>query len=572
MSNRPLAALERCHLAYGPGLAQARLVLLRQLDRTRLSTAGQVRRLHEALCFLRAYPDDGQVLRQVERMLARFERRADLRMHRDELAYSGIAGTTIWFPFFYPTARWVAARWPDALRLDRTDAVAEESLAKLLPALMSPLEAHALRESHMRGFRALDRLRGTRTDATFLIERVTAMPGNEITREAFYDLINPSCELLATRYSPSRTRAWFSGGPQGFRTRPIGKTGSTGSTRPDLRKEIRRAPRGIARLGGAQAQGLVDLARESMVTRERDLDAFAHGNPRDTWLIDDGEGLAFALIGMVPARRVALPAIYGGLTLQNGVPIGYHQSDVIGRGVAVSFNAFDTFRGGESAHVFARYLAALHAMFGATGFSIEPYQLGRGNDEGIGSGAWWFYRKQGFRPRARTALRLAASENARMQRDPVYRSSEEMLKRLAEHYLFFELEPSRPNPLILPAAIGLKVGAFLARLSDDRDRAQALAGERAQRACAASRLDLSGAERRAWDSLAPLLAMLRCDRWPPTERRALLRLVRAKAAPSEMAYVRALREQPRLLQRLAGWSRGWSQNVLPHGDRGGLIR
>ena len=104
---------------------------------------------------------------------------------------------------------------------------------------------------------------------------------------------------------------------------------------------------------------------------------FAYGNPRDVWLVDDGDGLAFALIGMVPERRAALPAIYGGLTLQNGVPIGYHQADFLGRSAAISFNTFETFRGGESAHVFARLLAALHAFSGATSFSIEPYQLGR---------------------------------------------------------------------------------------------------------------------------------------------------------------------------------------------------
>ena len=156
MTARPLADLERLRDRYTPDSAASKLALLRTLARSRLRTADQVRRLHEVLCFVRAWPDSAVVLREVERLLAGFGRRADLRAHRDALAYSGIVGTVIWFPFFYPTARWIAQRWPDALRLDRNDTVADKSIGKLLPALVAPLEAHALREAHLAGYAALD--------------------------------------------------------------------------------------------------------------------------------------------------------------------------------------------------------------------------------------------------------------------------------------------------------------------------------------------------------------------------------------------------------------------------------
>ena len=70
-----LRALERVRADYGGGAAATKLSLLHGLAARRLETAGQVVRLHEALCFLRAYPDDRRVLAQVERMLARFDRR-----------------------------------------------------------------------------------------------------------------------------------------------------------------------------------------------------------------------------------------------------------------------------------------------------------------------------------------------------------------------------------------------------------------------------------------------------------------------------------------------------------------
>ncbi|MDH4062637.1 MAG: hypothetical protein OEU94_17645, partial [Aquincola sp.] len=112
MSMAPLAALERMRLTFGAGVAERRLSLLQSADRTRLATAGQVRRLHELLCFIRAYPDDARILAQAERMLGHFSARGDLRAHRAALADSGIAGTAIHYRFFHAQAQWLADRWP----------------------------------------------------------------------------------------------------------------------------------------------------------------------------------------------------------------------------------------------------------------------------------------------------------------------------------------------------------------------------------------------------------------------------------------------------------------------------
>ena len=534
MSARALTALERWRERFAPGLAARKLNALRELARTTLRTAEQVRRLHEVLCFIRAYPDDASVLHQVEQILSGFARRRDLRTHREALAHSGIAGTVMGYPFFYPTAHWLSRRWPDALRLDRSDAVAEESIAKSLPALMSMIENHALRESHLPGYKALDALRGTRTDATFLLDRVATMPGDSYTREAFYDLINPSCELRPGEGTPTRTTAAYGGAPRAWQTEPLQQQ------RPDLRREIARAPRTIRRVPSREAQTLITLAREAMITRNRDLDAFAYGNATDVWLCDDGNGLAFVLVGMQPERRTVLQAIYGGLTLKNGVPVGYLQADFLGRTVAVSFNTFETFRGGESATLFGRLLATLQAFSGATSFSVEPYQLGHGNDEGIESGAWWFYFKLGFRPRARAAVQLAAAEARRQEARPGYRSSPDTLRRLAEHHLFLDLDPNQPAPLLLPASIGLCVGAFLTSLAPD-NRAAAL--ERAlemtrERCGLATQRGFTRNERAAWSSLAPLFAALPMHGWSIEDRSALILLARAKGARSERAYAR----------------------------------
>ena len=548
MPARTLALLERMRDEFSPGAGARKLAALRRLASARLATAGQVRRLHETLCFLRAYPDDAALLRQIESMLRGFAARHDLRVHRDELADSGIAGTAVHYPFFYPTARWIAARWPEAFRLDRSDTLAGESIGKVLPALLSPLEAHGLREGHLDGYPALDAVRGERSDATFFVERIVAMPGDERVREALYDLVNPSCVLLGS-HAPARTTAVYGGGPRVWQSRPLRHD------RPDLRAEIARPPRSLRRLGLQEGRTLVTLAREAMITRQRDLDAFAHGHEADVWLADDGHGLAFVLIGTQPERRTALAAIYGGLTLQNGVPVGYHQTDFLGRSAAISFNTFETFRGGESAHTLARLLATVHAFAGPTTFSIEPYQLGADNDEGIASGAWWFYFKLGFRPRARAALQLAGAELRRLRARPGRRSTPATLRRLAAHHLFFELDPVQTTPLLLPGPIGVRIAAHLAGLAaGDRASANELAEAEARHCCGlASLRGFTRNERSAWQRLAPLFAALPLHDWTPGDCAALIRLARAKGARSERRYAQLLAQHRPLERALAAW-------------------
>ncbi len=516
--NKWLAKLERLRDRFDPSFAKAKSALLARLEHSSLASASAVRRLHEVLCFMRAYPDNATVLSHVERMLASFERRSDLVRFRDDLARSGITGTKTWYPFFYPTALWLARRWPRRLRFDRTDAEAQESIARVLPLLLAPIEAAALRELNLPGYQAIDRVRGTTSDATFLVERIAAMPGNAFTREHVYDSINPSCELEPGADTPARSREKFLATPVVFQTALIRRT------RPDLREQIARAPRAVKRCSQTTGQHLLDLARAAMVVRERDLDAFAYGNARDVWIVDDGDGLAFAVIGVEPERRAPVAAMYGALTLRNGVPIGYVQVDLVGRAAAVSFNTFETFRGFEAAFVFARLLAMVHHMFGAASFSIEPYQLGKDNDEGIESGAWWFYFKLGFRPRASDVLSVARAEQARMRARPKHRSNSATLMRLAERHLFFELDPLHQSPL--PA---LPPHVFGARGSDRVQEAARRAG--------VSLRSWSAAERRVWEIWAPLVLLLPLARWSAGERRAFIRIVRAKAATSEREYI-----------------------------------
>jgi hypothetical protein len=283
-----------------------------------------------------------------------------------------------------------------------------------------------------------------------------------------------------------------------------------------------------------------------MVTRERDLEVFQYANPRDAFLVEDDAGLAFAFVGMQAARRLLLPAVYGGLTLQNGVPIGYVQLDLLGRHAELSFNQFATYRDGGAARAFARFVAVTHHVFACDSFSIEPYQLGDGNDEGIGSGAWWFYHRFGFRPRARQARRLAARELRRVRGKPGYRSPPRTLRELARSHLFFSLDPRRKAAL--PRTAGLLRAAARAL---QRIPVAGAGGHRAAAAAAAAdwlgARGLAAGEARALaDRAGIVLALARHGRWSSTERRQLLAVISAKSGVTEREFLARLRRHARL--------------------------
>jgi hypothetical protein len=532
-----LRALERIAREYGAGLAARKLTLLGRLERSSLKSAAAVLRLHEALCFLRAYPDDRAVLARVERMLAAIARRPDLRRHAHALADSGIAGAAIHFRFFSPTAQWLAQRWPAQLRVDWSEFETDGDLGDLLPLLAHPSEQPGLDEFEFEVRDWVARLKGPgETDAAFLLRRFAALPMDEFAREAVYDKLDPPLVLEPGPGTPARTHAKIAGAPPVFQARPLSRT------RPAVRDELARPPLAVREASESEGRALIDLALAAMVTRARDLDAFSWGDPRDVRVVDCGEGLEFAMIGMTPSRRLLLESVYGFLTLKNGVPIGYVLAGALFGSCELAYNVFETYRGAEAATVYGRVLAMTAHLLGADCFMVPPYQLGHDNDEAIDSGAWWFYQKLGFRPRDRGVLALMRAEERRFAARRGARSSPATLRRLAAKHVFFHAGRQRGDVLgVLPLPnIGLRVTDFLARhFGSDRERADLECAREAERILGAGPgRDWTDDERRAWHRWAPLVCILPgVGSWAAAERRALAEVVRAKGSRRESEFV-----------------------------------
>jgi len=558
---RALRELGRVRARYGGGAAARKAALIQLLARTPLRSAAHLVRLHESLVFLCAYPDDDAVRAACDAALAGFGARRDLRRFRRALADTGIAGTDIRYRFFWFTAQWLAQRWPEQLHVDWPEFGNRAELNALLRILLPAAESAALDDVDCAPRAWLEALRGPgETDATFLIRRFAALPADAFTVEHLYERLDPPLVLRARPASaavaalPSRTTDRGPRLPVAYRTGPFERT------RPDLRRALRIPPAGVHSVTEREARQWIDLARQAMVTRSRDLDSFEHGDPRDVRLVDCGAGLQFACIGLVPERRALLDAIYGYLTLQNGVPVGYVLTSALFESACVAYNVFETFRGADAAATYARVLAMIRAQFGATAFAIDPYQLGHGNAEGQKSGAWWFYYKLGFRPVDDGVRAHVRRELARLRANPRHRSTRSTLQALAAAPLF--LHAGRERAAIAGrlkwGQVSLHISAALAvRAGGDREAAVEQALHEAARLLGTRVPRRSDAARRlAWERWAPLVLVLPdVRRWPGSDRAALAPVIDAKGGRRESDFVFAFDRHRRLRRAIATLAR-----------------
>jgi hypothetical protein len=545
-----LRELDRRKAEYGHPAADRKRRLLRVLERGRLGRGRDVRRLHEALCFLRAYPDDAALLAVVERMLRRFAGRGDLRRHRDDLVSTGIAGTPIYFSFFAPTALWLARHWPTHLRIDWDAFEQQEKLEHLLPLLALYCETPGLDEIDLEVREWIQRMKGPReTDAAFLLRRLAQVDMSPVAQEMLFEDLELPLQLAPARDTPARTREKFAGLPIAYQSGPLARS------RPRMPQAVYEPPRATRLLSRPDAQRMIDLARCAMATRSRDLDAFAYADRNDVRLVDCGGGLQFAYIGMVPERRLLLETLYGFVMLKNGVPVGYGVNAALFQSAEVAYTVFDTFRSGEAALMFTRVLAIARHMFGANAFTIEPYQLGDDNEDALKSGAWWFYQKLGFEPRDAAARRIMRRELKRMKANRKHRSTIPTLKRLATANVFLYLQKRRDDVIgVLPLAnVGLRITEYLAeRFGFDRERARRTCSKEAAKLLGVRSLrGFSPGERLAWQRWAPLILILPgVQRWPRADKRELVNIVRAKGGRQESQYALRFDRHRRLRQAI----------------------
>lgn len=425
---------------FAPDTARRIEQLLDRLARKTLNDTDSLFRYHETLLFLRAYPQNASIIRATEKELRDFSNRVAALVEQEidisplqHPDVSGIAGTSVTDTFSFYIVRWLMQRHSTQVAIEWDWFEDENRLAETWPRFMPLLEEDAFVEANVPYREWLSAARKDSSELAWLIEGFDKLPQPEKERAELYN-----SQQLYVRWSPA-----FSASRTGMRL-PVEKfffhRGPLIQRREiDLLKELAQPSPQLKKLSLKDGDRAVDMAREASTVRYRELYGFTHGDPKHVYKTELGRGVELFLMGLPPERRLPLRAYHAAMIYKNGVPIGYFEGLSLFERMESGFNLYYTFRDGETAWLYARTLNVMHHFAGVTSFSLDPYQIGHENEEGIESGAFWFYRKLGFRPMRREALQLAEKEEQKIASRKGYRTSTATLRKLATSPMIFEL-------------------------------------------------------------------------------------------------------------------------------------
>ena len=532
--------------------AQTARVLV-ALGQRQFRTVDSLIRFHEALLFIRSHPQSATAFRNAEKLLATFEERVQALRKAgvdltpfDYIENSGIAGTVLSGVFSFDITRWLVGRHPMEVEADWNGYSKSERLGSTLPRFLPLLYEESLVEANIPYLGWLHSAIGrNRRDLEWLVKRFERLKLSAREKSELFDSLEIRVRWDLAGSRASRTRNMKKPSTAFYHTGPLIRRNEI-----SLDREFQAPPTELKKLNRRQGQAAQDMLRDTTSVRYRELYGITHGDPENVVRADVGRGVEIFLWGLPPDRRLPLRAYHAGFTLKNGVPINYIEGISICERMEIGFNTFYTFREGESAWVYATVLRLLHQVAGVTCISIDPYQIGFHNDEAIDSGAFWFYRKLGFRPTRPDLAVLMAHQEERILSDPVYRTSERALRQLSAGNVVYEAPGSRRGDWdrFSVRNIGLAVQRRMAAEFDgDAERARESSAAHCVRVLDIEPARFNNMERRAFTDFGLVLALIPdLGRWTASEKKKVVQIIRAKVGVDESRYARLLQKHSKL--------------------------
>ncbi len=554
---RKLDHLDQCKHLYGSGCAAKVERLLQSFRNVHFPDAESLVRFHDTVLFLRAFPQSACVSKLADSLLGGIGREvqrlrdfgADLSLFDDE-EFSGVANTVIRDTPTYDVARWMSARYAEHLTVDWNFYEQARQMSSSLTSFVPLLADDCLVEADTPYLTWLaDAAGGENKILSWLLQRIDRSALTPLEKTAAYDALQIEVLWELGELPVSRTLARRNPEHLFYHREPLIQRKQV-----SLADELNSGPLTLRRLSQEEGEEVLNMACELLEVRYRELYGTTRADRANVIGVDVGRGVQLFLWGIPPDRRLSLRAYHAGATLKNGVPVNYFEAISLFEWMEVGFNTFYAFREGETAWIYSKILHLLHQVTGVTCFSAYPYQLGHENEEAIRSGAFWFYRKLGFRPGRLGLLALTEREETKMKRDPSHRTSAATLRKLAAHHAFYEFGDG-PRGLwdtFSTRNIGFAVARKMAHEFDgDPQRLRQAVVEEVCQILGVRTGAWTEAERSALQDFAAVLSLVPDLRqWSTEDKQALVEIIRSKAGPDEVEYLRRLQQHDKLRQAI----------------------
>jgi hypothetical protein len=405
--------------SFGQQETAAKLQLLNAVDVQNLKSKTVLQLYHDTLLFLMTYTDNKQVYTLAQQKLEELQ----LYIQSNEtiqyrLYNTGITGTKLCAAFGFEITKWLRKQYPTNIRIDSFEAP-ETQLQSIVCAMMTKLESEILQDSY---FTWQEWIKPSLAPGETILDGLLSVFDNNNTRPEVKD------ELWTTMGVNTEIQI----------TTPIGLPASL--ILPYFHKELLRKPTKLApatkavkvKLNDAEAAAVLACSRMILVRHLREIDPISFTDARLVSYYQLPRGLSIALMEMIPERRHPIDSYMGYTVFKNGLPVAYAGSWLLFDSGRIGLNIFPAYRGGESQYIFQQILEVHAQVYKLKRFTVDPYQIGGKNSDGIKSGAFWVYYHAGFRPMEQEQLQLANNEAEKIKIIKGYRSPAAVLKQLAK--------------------------------------------------------------------------------------------------------------------------------------------
>ncbi len=552
-----LSELDASKFRHGRGCAAAVETLLTSLKGAHFGDAASLIRFHDALLFLRAFPQSRRVVQLTEDLLSGIAQEvarlsdSDADMNLFDLEqFSGMAGTVISDSFTYEVTRWLVQCYPKQLSVDWDFDEQGRQMAVSLPRFLPLLADDSLVEADTPFLEWMESAAGGADRILpWMLQRLEDTPVTMLEKTAWYDALKVCVAWNLGDSRASRTHARRSPPAIYFHREPLIRRNQV-----SLTDELGAPPLPMRRLPRPDGEEVLHMVRNALTVRYRELYGTTRGDPESVVEADVGRGVHIFLWGLPPDQRLPLRAYHAGITLKNGVPVNYIESISWFEWMEVGFNTFYAFRDGETAWMYSKVLHLLHQLTNVSCFSVYPYQLGDQNEEAIRSGAFWFYRKLGFRPGRPDLLAITRREEAKIASKPEHRTSARILRKLASAHVFHEFGDG-PRGLwdtFSVRTIGLSVQQrMLEAFKGDPEKMRCSVSAALSKDLHVNTRTWSALEQSAFEDFAFVLSLVPdLRRWTSIQKHMLIEIIRAKVSADESDYLRLLQQHTTLKEAL----------------------
>ena len=412
---------------YGKNFSKEKLKLISAINGERLKSKKTLQSWYDILLFLLAYPDNPSVYRASSQALQQLQWYVQSHEHiKDRLFNSGVTNTNLCAAFGFEIVKWIRKNHPNDISLSSFEANSGQ-IQSILSVVMPKVESEILQDANS-DWKSW--LKGTLKKGEDILDRLIAVFDETDIRPEVKDELWNAIGINVEINFPTHLSLPQSLVSPYYHSSLIRKIRTRTS---DLKfKKI-----SVTEL---EARQIIECGRMILVRHLREIDPISFTAPPLVSYYVLPRGLSIALTGMVPERRHPIDSYIGYIVFKNGLPIAYAGSWILFDSGRIGLNIFPSYRGGESQYIFEQVLKLHQKVYRLRRFSVDPYQLGKDNDDGIRSGAFWVYYHAGFRPIRKDQRQLADTEAFQIKSAKNYRTPASVLKKLADSRMELLLE------------------------------------------------------------------------------------------------------------------------------------